>query len=145
MEILGEEGDGLMMFAIGGVGTPVAQNPEAQNWLDSYRLTYGVVPTGAASMAYAGVMVWANAVRQVGDVTDYRAISQYIADVPFEAPNGVGVMDFDEDQKLLLTLDWPAIYKQIQGGKLVALYIGEEKYVDYQGTAYEFQVPPWIE
>ncbi len=146
VEMLGEEGDGITMFlAQTGCALPVAQTPAAQEWADRYKLKFGVVPGASASTVYDGVMVWANAVRQVGDVTDYRAISQYIADVPFEAPNGVGVMDFDEDNKLLLTPDWPAIYMQIQGGKLVALYIGEEKYVDYQGTAYEFQVPPWIE
>jgi len=144
-EIMGEEGDGLTMLGIANVGLPVAQNEKAQEYLDRCKLTYGYPPTAGATAVYNGVHIWADAVRAVGDVNDYRAICQWISEWEGEFASGIGTGYFDEDQKLPLTMGAAPQLVQIQGGKFTTIYLWTEPYVDYLGTAYEFQVPPWIE
>lgn len=145
MDIIGEEGDGLTMVFLSGIALPVAQNPVAQDLLDRFKLTYGVAPRSASITSYDKIMFWADAVRAVGDVTDHRAIAQYMRDVRWQAASGTGIWYVDEDQKVPTHPDLPPLFFQLQEGELVTIYIGTEKYVDWEGTAYEFQVPPWIE
>ncbi len=144
-EIMGEEGNGLTMLGIANVGLPVAQNEKAQELLDNFKLTYGYPPTAGATAVYDGVHIWADAVRAVGDVNDYHAICQWIGEGRGEFASGKGTWYFDEDQKHPLTPDTAGQLVQIQGGKFTTIYLWTDKYVDYLGTAYEFQVPPWIE
>lgn len=145
VEILGEEGDGLTMFFLNGVALPVGQNPVAQDFIDKFRLKFGIPPQSASVVWYDTVYFWAEAVEKVGDPSDYRAICQYLTDTTFQCPSGIGTCYFDEDNKIPINPDLPPLFFQIQGGELVLIYLGTEKYVDWEGTAYEFQVPPWIE
>ena len=95
---------------------------------------------------YNSFMMWAEAVRQVGDPTDYDAVVSWLQNNSFESMPGMRVIDFDERQ-VPTHAEWPVVYVQIQNGEWFTLShkVYGDPYVDYQGNSYEFQIPPWIE
>jgi len=138
IQIIGEEGNGILGATInGGMPLPVPP-PEAQDWLDKFTLKYGNPPQAGSPNVYCGVMIWAEAVEAVGDVTDYGAINEYIATHSFEPIPGLGTYDFDEENKLPISEDSPVPHFQVQNGELTTIWYGGP-YLDY-----DFQVPPWI-
>jgi len=138
IKIMGEEGNGILGATInGGMPLPVPP-PKAQGWLDSFELKYGNPPQAGSPNVYCGVMIWAEAVEAVGNVTDYDAINEYIATHSFEPIPGLGIYDFDEENKLPISEDSPIPHFQVQNGELTTIWYGGP-YLDY-----DFQVPPWI-
>lgn len=133
---LGAEGNGLMGETTGLPG-PIAPTPEAQAWVDTFKKTYGVEPAAGSAAVYTGVMMWAEAVKAVGDVKNYKAINKYLAENEFDSLIGQKI-HFNEDH-LIDTQTWPLSHLQIQDGKLVTIYHGRKPYLDYK-----FQTPPWM-
>ena len=139
IQIMGEEADGIIGATInGGMPLPVPP-PEAQGWLDRFTFKYGNPPQAGSPNVYCGVMIWAEAVEAVGDVTAYDAITEYIGTHSFEPIPGLGIYDFDGEHKLPISGNSPVPHFQIQGGQLTTIWYGGP-YLDY-----DFQLPPWIE
>jgi len=139
IQTIGTEGDGIIGATING-GMPLPVPPaEAQDWLDSFQQKYGNPPQAGSPNVYCGVMIWAEAVEAVGDVTDYDAINAYIGSHAFEPIPGLGIYEFDDEQKLPISDSSPVPHFQVQDGKLTTIWYGGP-YRDY-----EFQTPSWIE
>ncbi len=141
IKIMGEEANGIMGETT-GMPLPVGPTPAANAWLNKFRKKYGNDPLAGGYTAYIGIKMWAEAVKNIGDVKNYKAINHYIATKPFYDPKspGDGIYKFDKEHKLPLSSGAPEIHYQVQGGKLVTIYLDPGgKYLDY-----EFQLPPWL-
>jgi len=140
--ILGEEATGIIGQGSGLLPLP-PPTQETAEWAERFESKYGYLPPSLTTFGYYSVMVWAEAVRQVGDPTDYDAITEWLSKNSFEGIPGLGAWHFDEDQKIPLTVA-PFAWSQFQDDRTSTIYWGEPGYTDYQGESYEFQVPPWI-
>jgi len=133
---IGEQGDGLIGMTA-GMPMPVGPTPEANAWIERFREKFEAEPAAGSFPVYTGVMIWASAVKAVGDPTNYEAINDYIANTPHETV--VGTWTFDADHKVPLSSE-PVLHLQIQDGKAVTIDWGAgQPYLDY-----EFRTPPWI-
>jgi ABC-type branched-subunit amino acid transport system substrate-binding protein len=91
------------------------------------------VPLTTPPSTYDSVMIWAEAVKAVGDATDYAAINDYIRTHAYSGL--LGVYDFNNPQQTVQPgPDFPIAYAQ---------YLGDGKLAFY-GTD-EFIFPPYIE
>jgi branched-chain amino acid transport system substrate-binding protein len=137
IENLGDKGNGIMGENI-GLGYPVGPTPESNAWMQKYTDTYEMIPQASAFIVYTTAMIWADAVKKVGDVENYKAIAEHVAKTPYKSLDGYTLW-FDDDHKIPLE-SWPVNHTQIQDGQFVVAYTGPgKKYLNY-----EFQVPPWI-
>jgi len=150
MREMGEEVDGLLGEP-GAMLTYPPPTPETADWLERYLDKYGsasgkTTSAAVADVSYTATMMWAEAVRQVGDPADHGAVVQWLKDNPYEVMPGLRAYDF-VDPNILLEADWPLPVVQVQNGQYANLYhpVFGSPYVDYQGVSYEFQLPPWIE
>jgi len=134
---LGAEGNGLMGYGTGLPG-PIAPNPRSQAWVDKFSKTYASEPTAGSIAVYTGVRIWAAAVKAVGDEKNHNAVNAYVAENEFIGLTG-HKLRFDQDHKIS-NHTWPISHLQIQDGKMITIYHGPNKYLDYQ-----FQKPTWIE
>jgi branched-chain amino acid transport system substrate-binding protein len=138
METMGKEADGLMGFEMTAVYLPVAPTPEANAWLKEFTEKMKLAPRHPSSASYVGIMIWAEAVKAVGDPKNYRAINEYIANHSFKTFLGNSVK-FSEDH-IITNESWPLSNIQIQNGVRTTIYTKPGvKYLDYK-----FQTPPWI-
>ncbi len=135
---MGAEADGIMGETY-GLPFPKPPTPATEEWLKKFRAKYGSDPQSAAFATYTGVMIWAAAVKAVGNEKDYKAINRHIAATPYKGIEG-GTWKFDQDHKIPVSPDVPTLHLQIQGGKLVTVFTGANR--KYGG--YEWLVPPWI-
>jgi ABC-type branched-subunit amino acid transport system substrate-binding protein len=135
-EMMGEEGNGVC----GSTAAGVLHTDEGRAWKERYKARFGEeAPLNAsAATCYDNVMLWAEAVRRVGDVEDYRAICKAIEDHPYEGLNGV--YGFDEEHKIPESPSYPQHFLQMQNGSIVELYI---HLTPVSGTV--FELPPWLE
>ena len=137
IENIGTDGDGLLGETT-GLPYPKAPTPQAQEWMNRFEKKFGANPAAGSFAVYTGVMMWAEAVRSVGEVRDYQAINDYLLNTPYESIAG-RTLKFDEDHKIS-TKSWPLSHLQIQEGRLVTIYHGSDNpYKDY-----EFLTPPWM-
>lgn len=142
---MGTEADGIVGWPGGYVAFP-APTPEVAEWLDSFVYKFGNPPAGGAPWMYNSFMMWAEAVRQVGDPTDYDAIVQWLKDTPFQSMPGMRTINFDE-RNVVPFEEFADVWAQVQGGEFKTLYhhVYGNPYVDYEGKSYEFLIPRWIE
>ena len=134
---IGKGGNGVMGLTTGLPG-PAAPTPTSQAWVDRFTKKYGSEPGAGSFAVYSGVMMWAQAVKAVGDVKDYNAINAYLAENKFTSLTGRKVW-FDKDHKISTLSCWPLSHLQIQDGRLITVYHGQDKYLDY-----EFMTPEWM-
>jgi len=136
VDMIGEGGNGIC----GTTAAGVLHTDEGWAWKERYEARFGEeAPLNAsAATCYDEVMLWAAAVKRVGDVTDYRAICKAIEDYPYTGLNGV--YDFDEEHKVPESESYSQHFLQVQNGKIVELYI---HLTPVSGTA--FELPPWLE
>lgn len=149
MKEMGAEVDGLIGEP-GGMLTYPPPTTETAQWLKRYVAKYGsasgdTLSAAVADVSYTATMMWAEAVRKVGDPADHKAVVQWLKDNPYKVMPGLRVYDFVEPN-ILLEKDYPLPVIQIQNGQYANLYHPAYKnpYVDYQGKVYKFQVPAWI-
>jgi branched-chain amino acid transport system substrate-binding protein len=135
---MGAEANGIMGGVLFVMPLPAGPTPEANAWLKRFRARFGNDPLAGGYLAYLGIVMWAEAVRSVGDVTNYDAINDYIANMTYKGVEG-GTWKFDKDHKIPIAPDTPLLTLQVQDGKRVTVYAGDKPYLDYK-----FQVPPWI-
>lgn len=144
LEVMGAESDGLMASLGSSVGMP-PQTEATKEWVDRFEQKWGHPPRSASPANYMAVMMWAEAVEAVGDVTDYAAIEEFLATQTFEVA-GLPYQFAGADSDRIAELPFSAWTQgQIQNGDWCTLYWQYERYTDYQGKEYEFIVPWWIE
>jgi len=117
--------------------TTKPNDPIGADWKARFEARFGWEPPGGVPplINYESVNLWATAVENVGDPTDYRAVVDYIIANPY---NGIaGVYDFSNDNTVQVTDTFAGAYAaQIQNGKVVLW----EEYEDI-----DYMLPPWIE
>lgn len=134
--MIGEEGDGICGFTSSG---PLP-NAASVAWAERYEARFNeeAPKNASAATCYDEVMLWAAAVKRVGDVMDYRAVCTAIEDYPYTGL--CGVYDFDEDHKIPAGgTAYPLQYLQIQNAEIVPIYV---HLTPISGTA--FEIPPWL-
>ena len=134
---MGGEGDGINGF------TSAAPRPTeaSRAWAERYEARFGeeAPKNASAATCYDEVMLWADAVKRVGDVEDYQAVCKAIEDYPYEGL--CGVYDFNEDHMIPGGgTAYPQQYLQIQNGKIVAIYA---HLTPISGTV--FVLPSWLQ
>jgi len=93
-------------------------------------------PFSIAAQIYDELMLWANAVKEVGDVTQYQLITQAILDTPYEGITGT--FKFNKEHFVTAGDDTiPSHLLQAQSSDTRQITIGSAKQVD-------FVVPPWV-
>jgi branched-chain amino acid transport system substrate-binding protein len=139
VEILGKSADGIVGEMPTGLPGPVAPNAAGQAWIDKYvRLYKHQIPAGSWA-TYTGVMAWANAVKNVGDAYDFKAVNKYLQANGYEGHQGL--IKWDKDNVLRAQPAAPVVHYQVQNGELAAIF------TDPPTKAYKdskFNVPRWI-
>jgi branched-chain amino acid transport system substrate-binding protein len=138
MEEMGKEANGLLGFEMTSVYSPVGPTPESKAWVKEFSEKKEREPSHSSSASYTGIMIWAEAVKAVGDVKNYRAINEYIANNSFNSLIGRKIK-FNKGH--ILTIDeWPNSHLQVQNGVRKTIYTKPGvQYLDYK-----FQTPPWL-
>ncbi len=139
VEILGKSADGIVGEMPTGLPGPVAPNAAGQAWIDKYVGLYKhQIPAGSWA-TYTGVMAWANAVKNVGDAYDFKAVNKYLQENGYEGHQGL--IKWDKDNVLRAQPAAPVVHYQVQNGELAAIF------TDPPTKAYKdakFIVPRWI-
>lgn len=113
--------------------------PEFGAWVERFKKQFGHAPgAGIVYQTYKGVMIWADAVRAVGDPRDYKAINEHIQNSRFKTLLGRYVF-FNKDQIIPVEYD-PIGLLQGQDGVVKTISI-EPGVILYGQT---FILPPWI-
>ncbi len=139
VENLGTTADGIVGEMPTGLPGPKAPNAAGQAWIDKFVGLYKhQIPAGSWA-TYTGVMAWANAVKNVGDAYDFKAVNKYIKENGYEGHQGL--IKWDKDNVLRAQKAAPVVHYQVQGGELMAIYTDPptEAYKDSK-----FMVPSWI-
>lgn len=139
MELLGEErAEGLFW----GDQCSIYGSPEQIEYQRKFEERWG--ERTEACLTYDTVMLWAEAVKRVGDPSDYEAVIQAAIDYPYDGLVGTYKIN-PETQVGTAGYDYIAHrFFQIQNGKNVMLYLHDRPYEgtgEYSGT---FEIPPWI-
>ncbi len=128
-DAVGEKLKGVM----GYVTSYVPPGPVGDAWKARFKAKFGMdVPLTTPPSTYDSVMVWAEAVKRVGNTTDYRAICDAIRANPYKGL--LGTYNFNNPQQTVqVSKDFPIAYAQYLGGGKLAFY----------GTD-QFIMAPWI-
>ncbi|MDJ0784189.1 MAG: ABC transporter substrate-binding protein [Desulfosarcinaceae bacterium] len=139
VENLGTAADGIVGEMPTGLPGPKAPNAAGQAWIDKFVGLYKhQIPAGSWA-TYTGVMAWANAVKNVGDAYNFKAVNKYLKENGYEGHQGL--IKWDADNVLRAQAAAPVVHYQVQGGELMAIY------TDPPTKAYQdstFIVPRWI-
>jgi len=137
---LGKDADGIIGEMPAGLPASPPPNEQAKAWLGKYHELYKHDLPAGSWIAYTGVMLWADAVKQVGNENDFAAINKHIREAGYEGLQGK--IMFGENNTLHGQEGSPIVHYQVQDGKLKALatdppftWYGDNKFV----------VPRWIE
>ena len=122
-DALGDKLKGVM----GYVSAYVPPSKVNDAWKKRYQETYGTdVPLTNPPSAYDSVMLWAAAVKAVGDPTKYEEIAAYIKAHPYKGL--LGTYDFNNPEQTVKSgPDFPIAYAQYRGGGKLAFY-GTDKF-----------------
>ncbi len=133
-EALGDKLKGVM----GYVSAYVAPSTENDAWKDRYEELYGVeVPLTNPPSAYDSVMLWAEAVKAVGDPAKYEEIAAYIKTHPYKGL--LGTYDLNNaEQTVKSGPDFPIAYAQYKGDGKLRFY-GTDAF-----TLPAYMQPPWL-
>ena len=143
---MGSKADGIVGWAGGYVGFP-PPTQEVADWFAAFELKSGNLPSAGAPWMYESFMMWAEAVRQVGDPTEYDDIVDWIENNKFQAMPGFRTLNLSvENRHTTPHAEFAGVWAQVQGGEFKTLYhhVYGNPYVDYEGNSYEFQIPSWI-
>lgn len=135
MELAGDAANGLLY----SINIALLPTPEAKAFAERHVTEFGREP-GLIYVAspYDMVMMWAEAVRAVGDPEDYRSICDYFLEHPYTGFCGTYVFDPEDHGASCSDDTVPLHFNQIQEGKRVL-------FLPVQYKEGDFQLPPWIE
>lgn len=136
---LGKDADGVIGEMPAGLPASPAPNAASKEWLEKYHARYNHDLPAGSWVAYTGVMLWADAVRKVGNENDFAAINKHIKEIGYEGLQGK--IMFGENNTLHAQKGAPIVHYQVQDGHLKALAT-DPPFSWYGGNT--FQVPRWI-
>lgn len=127
------QAEGLLSFTLNAH----QDNAAGDAFVASWKETYGFEPSvSLAAAVYDMVYMWAGAVEQVGDASDYTAVADAIRTMKYEGV--VGTFDFNERNFINNGSDTqPAQLFQVQNGERVRLVVGDQK-------VGEIAAPSWV-
>ncbi|MDQ0394460.1 ABC transporter substrate-binding protein [Labrys monachus] len=136
LKLTKEKSSGIVYNMLGGM-LPPASNPRADELVKKYEGTYHNEPGSAAVMLYEQVMIYADALRKVGDATKHDDIGAAIAKT--DKMTAVGRVAFDPATHLTVQDNEhvPIQFYQIQDGKRVMFYPPQYRTGD-------FAQPSWM-
>lgn len=132
-EVQDAVGEGLK-GVMGYVTSYVMPTKEGQEWKARFKKKFDMdVPLTTPPSTYDAAMLWAKAVKAVGDPTKYDEINAFIKAHPYEGL--LGVYDFNNSgQGVNPSKDFPIAYAQYGGGGKLAFFGVDE-----------FKLPPHID
>ncbi|MBW5437971.1 amino acid ABC transporter substrate-binding protein [Bradyrhizobium canariense] len=136
LKLTGKQATGVVYNLLGGtLNTP--KNPRAAEIIKKYKDKYGNDPGSYGPALYEEVMIYADALRKVGDPTKRLNIAKAIGETKKQIASGM--LSFDPKTHLAVQADnaIPIQFFQIWDGKRVLFY--PEQYADG-----EFRMPPWM-
>jgi ABC-type branched-subunit amino acid transport system substrate-binding protein len=139
VDALGNKADGFIGEMPSGLPGPKAPNAAGQAWTDKWVRLYGYQVPAGAWISYSAVKAWANAVVQVGDAYDFKAVNKYIQDNGYVGEQGL--MKWDKDNVLRAQKGSPVVHYQVQGGELQAIFT-DPPLKPYPNST--FKKPGWI-
>ncbi|WP_282153420.1 ABC transporter substrate-binding protein [Ruegeria atlantica] len=127
------QAEGLLSFTLNAHQDNEAGNAFVERW----EAAYGFEPSvSLAAAVYDMVYMWAAAVEQVGDASDYDAVADAIRTMKYQGL--VGTFDFNERNFINNgSATQPAQLFQVQNGERVRLVVGDQK-------VGEITQPAWI-
>jgi branched-chain amino acid transport system substrate-binding protein len=139
LDSLGTKADGIVGEMPSNIPGPKAPNAKAQAWIDKFVSLYKhQIPAGSWIM-YTAVKAWANAVANVGDAYNFKAVNKYIQKNGYEGE--LGLIKWDKENVLRAQSAAPINHFQVQGGELQAIFT-DPPLTPYPGST--FKVPSWI-
>ena len=139
LDALGTKADGIVGEMPSNIPGPKAPNAKAQAWLDKFAELYKhQIPAGSWIM-YTAVKAWANAVTNVGDAYNFKAVNNYIQKNGYEGE--LGLITWDKENVLRAQSAAPINHYQVQGGELHTIFT-DPPLTPYPGST--FKVPSWI-
>ncbi len=133
--MMGDKANGILA----GGRADALPGPEGDAWRARFEERFGRAPgLGVTANSYDMLRHWAAAVEQVGDPTDYVAVSNAIKSIPYEGLSGT--YRYNDEYYVPSADDRPVILYQMQEGAWVAVGAYMEA---VEGTT--FQVPSWID
>lgn len=128
----GGDADGVLGMTL-SAHDPDSQ--EGQAFMESWREAYGEDPPySIAAQIYDHVMIWANAVEEVGDVRDFDAINRTIHESEYEGLTGS--FAFNEYRYVYAGSDLPPYLLQIQDSEVRMLMRNAEQLRDAVGSSW---------
>jgi branched-chain amino acid transport system substrate-binding protein len=137
LQLAGSDAEGLLW---NGGGNAVAQSKEAKKLIDDFKKVLGIEPPPALCLlVWAGIKIWAESVKAVGDETKYFEICKHMKGRVWEIPEIIATYVFDKHTNTVLVGDglFPAPIAQIQNQRNVII----NPKVHATGT---FRLPPWL-
>ncbi|MGY4157899.1 branched-chain amino acid transport system substrate-binding protein [Bradyrhizobium sp. USDA 4461] len=133
LKLTGKKSTGVIYNLIGG---PIP-NPRTAEIIKSFTKAYGYEPGSTAPAVYEEVMIYADALKKVGDPTNRLAIGKAIGETRKEVAQGM--LSFDPKTHLAVQGDaaLPVLFYQIWDGKHVLF--SPKQYLNG-----EFRMPPWM-
>lgn len=136
LKLTGKQATGIVYNLLGGVlNTP--SNPRAGEVARKFKEKYGTEPGPYGPVLYEEVMVYADALKKVGDPTKRREIGKAIGETNKKIV--AGALSFDPKTHLAVQGDdaLPIQFFQIWDGQRVLFY--PKQYADG-----DFRMPPWM-
>lgn len=139
VDALGSQADGIIGEMPSGLPAPKAFNAKAQAWIDKFVGLYKHQIPAGSWIAYTAVKAWANAVENVGDAYNFKAVNKYIQESGYEGE--LGLIKWDKENVLRAQSAAPVVHYQVQGGELQPIFT-DPPLTPYPGST--FKVPRWI-
>lgn len=128
----GGRADGVLGMTL---STHDPASEKGQAFMEKWRDRYGENPPySIAAQIYDHVMIWANAVEQVGDVRDFDAINRTIRETRYEGLTGI--FDFNDEGYVFAGPDLPPYLLQVQDSEVQLIMKGMEKLRDPVGSSW---------
>lgn len=134
LKLTGEKATGVIYNLIGGTLPKDSRTAEITK---KFKAKYGYEPGSTGPAVYEEVMLYADALRKVGDPSDRLAIGKAIGETHKETAQGM--LSFDPKTHLAVQSDdgFPIQFYQVWDGKRVLFY-------PPQYAEGDFRMPPWM-
>ena len=139
VDAMGSQADGVVGEMPAGLPAPMAPNAAGQAWVDKFVKLYNHQIPAGAWIFYTAVKAWANAVENVGDAYDFKAVNAYLQKNGYEGHQGH--MKWDEHNVMRAQPSSPVVHYQVQKGELVPIFTDPPLTPYAKGS---FVTPPWI-
>ena len=122
-----------------GGGNKPAPTKEGKKLVADFKKEIGIEPPSLSLLVWAGIKIWADSVRAVGDERKYFEVCRYIKGGNWRLPEIISTYVFDQHTQTVLVGHGLFVnsFIQIQNGRNVVI----TPKVHATGT---FQLPPWI-